>query len=138
MTLIESEEKLRELVLLRGQRQRFLSATDEQDILEIAITQLNVPVARAKGIILATASSASIETESELTRVVESMILTLAGRSKIVSYSDFMLVVKYHSRVTDTATEVASVKAKALMNRLGIKPGRAGFLPSIRWFRSIR
>ena len=138
MTVTGSEEKLRELILLRGQRKRFLSTADEQEILETAITTLDLPAARAKGIILATADSASIETESELTRVVEAMILALAGSSKTLSYSDFMLVVKYYSRAMETTPDTAAAKIKEIMNGIRIQPARAGFLPSLRWFRAIK
>lgn len=138
MTFNGREEKLRELVLLRAQRNRFLSAADEQEILEIAIVKLDLPIARAKGIIFAAADSASFETESELTRVVEAMLLALAGRRRTLSYSDFMLVAKYYGRAMETTPDAAPAKIKELMNRIRIQPARAGFFPSIRWFRSIK
>lgn len=133
-----TEERLRELVLLRSERNAFLSTADEEQLLELAVTQFDMPVSRAKGIIIAVAESAGIEIESDLNRVADAMILSLAGQQKAISSSDFDLVAKYYSEKLRMPLPYTRARLKEIVTRAGVQPRRSGFLFSARWFRSIR
>ncbi len=134
----EERETLRELVLLRSGRDSLLSSSDEEQLLETAVTQLNMPLSMAKGIIITSADSAGIEIESDLNRVVEAMVLSMAGQLKTISSSDFGLIAKYYSRNLRKPLAYARSRLKEIVNRSGVEPRRGGFLFSARWFRSIR
>lgn len=133
-----NEEKLRQLVQLRGQRDRLLSLSDEEKILEEAVTQLDLPLGRARGILLAAADSESIEIESDLERVSGAMISALAGASRTISYDDFEAVVKFHAARTQSSTEDSRKAVKKLAERETVAPRRSGALFSTRWFRRIK
>lgn len=132
-----NEDKLRQLVVLRGENSSSLSTTDEEQLLETAVTRLSIPLSRARGILIATADNADVELESDLSRVVEAMVLSLAGRSMTISFSDFELLAAYYSRQMRTSVPQARVRLKQIVERAGVQPGRAGLLFSARWFRSI-
>lgn len=135
MTL--NEDKLRQLVLLRGENSSSLSISDEEELLETAVTQLNIPLSRARGIVIAASESAGIELESDLVRVIEAMALSLAGREMTISFTDFELLVGYYARLIRVPFARARVRLKEIVDRSGIQPGRSGLLLSARWFRSI-
>lgn len=136
--MTDGERKLRELVLLRGERDAFLSIADEEQLLETAVTQFNMSLSMAKGVMIAVAESAGFEIESDLNRVVEAMVLSLAGQQMTISYDDFEIVSKYYSQRLHMPLPDARARVKDIVIRLGIKPRRAGFLFSARWFRTIR
>lgn len=132
-----NEEKLRQLVQLRGRRDRILSLSDEENILEEAVTRLEMPLGRARGILLATADRENIEIESDLQRVTGAMIVAFAGQAKTISYRDFETVVKFHSSQTKSSPEESRKAVKKLVLREDIAPRRSGLLLSTRWFRRI-
>lgn len=136
--MIEEGEVLRELVILRSERDSLLSSSDEEQLLETAVTQLNMPLSMAKGIIITSADSAGIEIESDINRVVEAMMLSMAGQQKAISSGDFELIAKYYSRNLRKPLTYARSRLKEIVNRSGVVPRRGGFLFSARWFRSIR
>ena len=49
--IAEAEERLRQLVRLRGKRARIISSQDEERLLEEAVTRLGVPLERARGVL---------------------------------------------------------------------------------------
>lgn len=132
-----NEEKLRQLVQLRGRRDRLLTVSDEENILEEAVTRLEMPLGRARGILLTTADSEKIEIESDLQRVVSAMLSAFAGKSRSISFRDFETVVKFHGGQTQASAEESRKAVKKIANREGIAPRRYGLLLSTRWFRRI-
>jgi hypothetical protein len=136
--MTDGETKLRELVLLRGARNNVLSADSEEELLEISVAQLNLPLQRAQGIIIATAESAGYEVQSEIDRVSEAMVAALSGSSRAISHADFETVVAYHASKLKLTSLAARKRIKDIVERLAINPERSGPLWSARWFRTIR
>ena len=136
--MTDGENKLRELVLLRGARNNVLSTDSEEELLEIAVTQLNLSLQDARGIIIATAESANYEMQSEIDRVTEAMVAAVSASSRAISHSDFKTVASYHAGKLKLPLAVARGRIKDIAERLKINPERRGLLLSARWFRSIR
>ena len=136
--MTDGENKLRELVLLRGARNNVLSADSEEELLEIAVTQLNLTLQRARGIIIATAESAIYEMESEIDRVTEAMVAALSASSRAISQDDFKTAASYNASKLKLPLPVAQRRIKDIAERLKITPERRGLLWSARWFRTIR
>jgi hypothetical protein len=136
--MTDGENKLRELVLLRGARNNMLSADSEEELLEIAVTQLNLTLQRAHGIIIATAESAGYEVQSEIDRVTEAMVAALSASSRVISHADFETVASYHAGKMNVSLLAARRRIKDIVERLKINPERRGLLWSARWFRTIR
>lgn len=134
----DGEKKLRELMLLRGARNNVLSADSEEELLEISVAQLNLPLQRAQGIIIATAESAGYEVQSEIDRVSEAMVTALSGSSRAISYADFETVAGYHASKLKLSALAARKRIKEIVERLEISPERSGPFWSARWFRTIR
>ena len=136
--MTDGENKLRELVLLRGARNNVLSTDSEEEILEIAVTQLNLDLQRARGIMIATTESATYEMESEIDRVTEAMVAALSASSRSISQDDFKTVASYHAGKLKLPFPIAQRRIKEIAGRLKITPERRGLLWSARWFRTIR
>ena len=90
--MTDGENKLRELVLLRGARNNVLSTDSEEELLEIAVAQLNLDLQRARGIMIATAESANYEMQSDVDRVTDAMVTAVSAPSSVISQEDFKTV----------------------------------------------
>jgi len=136
--MTNADTMLRELVTLRTRLTNTLSAESESELLELAVSQLNLPLRQAEGIIVSAAESASLEIESEIDRVVLAMIVALAGSSRTISYADFETAVIFYSEKLRLTPALARSQVKKLVEKLDIQPRRSGLFWSARWFRTIR
>ena len=136
--MTDGENKLRELVLLRGARNNVLSTDSEEELLEIAVAQLNLDLQRARGIMIATAESANYEMQSDVDRVTDAMVTAVSAPSSVISQEDFKTVASYHAGKLKLSIPIARARIKEIAERLKIYPERRGLLWSARWFRTIR
>lgn len=132
-----AERKLRELVLAKGGRDKLISARDEEDLLRLAISELNMPFSRAEGIVFAVAENSDIEIETDINRTVEAMVAALASPTGSITSGDFELVVKYMSDKLRISKTTARSRVKALVIDKNISPARSGLLQTTLWFRQI-
>mgnify|MGYP006969289215 CR=1 FL=1 len=132
-----NEEKLRQLVQLRGRRDRIISVSDEERMLEEAVTRLDIPLHLARGIMLAAADAEGIEVESDIERATAAMIVAFGRKSRSISARDFETVAKFHAGRTNGSAEDSRKVVKRLARREGVAPQRDGILLSTRWYRRI-
>lgn len=134
----EAQRRLRELVLLYGQRDRVLTSAEEANILEAAVKDYGLPVNSAQAIIVSAALTAGVEIESDYHDAARNMILALGGSRRSIKQGDFVLVVKYYQGKSKLPIEEVNRRVKRLVEEAGISPAPAGLFASGRWFRSIR
>lgn len=132
-----NEEKLRQLVRLLGKPDQILLLPAEERILEKAVSEFDIPLERARGIVLASADLDQIEIESDLQRMIAAMLAAFSGQQQAISYADFETVVKFHASKTMSPLETSRSVVKKLAERVSVTPQRSGFLLSTRWFRRI-
>lgn len=134
----EAQRRLRQLVLLYGQRDRVLSSAEEEKILESAVKEYGLPVNSAQAIIVSAALAAGVEIESDYHDAAHNMVVALGGSRRSIKQSDFGLVVKYYQGKSKLPIEEVTRRVKRMVEEAGISPAPAGLLASGRWFRSIR
>lgn len=134
----EAPRRLRELVLLYGQRDRVLTATEEESILEIAVKEYGLSLNSAKAIIVSSAGTAGVEMESGYRDAARSMLVAFGGARKTIKQADFALVSKYYQSKSKLPMVEVDRRMKFLAEDAGISPASSGVFPSTRWFRSIR
>ncbi len=137
MTPGNTERKLRELILAKGGRDRVISARDEEDLLRIAIAELNLPFSRAEGIIFAVAENTGIEIESDVDRAAEAMVVSLSAGSGAISQDHFEIIVDYLSDKLRVPKPIARNRAKELVESKNVVPARSGILQTTLWYRRI-
>lgn len=133
-----AEDRLRQLVRLRSQRGRVLTAVDEDKLLEEAVTRLGVSLDRARGILHSELHNGQIALESDLEDTVSQLMKSLAGTGKKLSRRDFEAVANFHAARRKVPLETSRQAVKRLMEEEGISPKRAGLLRSKRWYRRIK
>lgn len=132
-----AERKLRELILAKGGRDRVISTRDEEDLLRIAIAELNIPFSRAEGIIFAVAENTGIEIESDVDRAAEAMVASLAVGTGTISQEHFEIIADYLTDKLRIPKVIARSRAKALVDTQNVAPARSGFLQTTLWYRRI-
>lgn len=135
---VDGEDRLRQLVKLRTQRGRVLTAADEDRLLEEAVTRLGVSLERAHGILHAETQNGRIERESHLEETVADFIKSVAGSKKKLSRRYFEAMASYYASRRKVSLELARQAVKRLMEEDGIAPERAGVLMSKRWYRRVK
>lgn len=134
----DAEDRLRQLVRLRTQRNRVLTTKDEDRLLEDAVTQLGLPLDRARGIILSETGNGEIEVETDLEDTISDLLKSLAGPKKRLSRRDFEAVAAFHSTRCRRSVEDSRSAVKKIMDEEDIVPRRAGILATTRWHRRIK
>lgn len=133
-----NDDRLRQLVRLRSQRGRVLSAADEDKLLEEAVTRLDLPLDRAQGIIYAELRNNSISLESDIDNRMLELLTSIAGAKGRLSRRDFERIAAFYASRLKVPVEVTRKKLKRIMEEEEIRPMRAGLIPSRSWFRRIR
>ena len=136
--IFDPEDRLRQLVRLRGQRGRVISAADEERLLEEAVTRLGVSLERARGVLHAETLRGQIALESDLEDTVAELLKSFAGSRKKISRRDFEVIANLHSSQRKIPIETARAMVKRLMDDEDISPRAAGILRSKRWYRRIK
>lgn len=136
--IFDAEDRLRQLVRLRGQRARVISAADEERLLEEAVTRLGVSLERARGVLHAETQRGQIALESDLEETVAELLKSFAGPRKKISRRDFEVITNLHSAQRKIPIETARAMVKRLMEEEDISPRATGILRSKRWYRRIK
>jgi hypothetical protein len=136
--IFDAEDRLRQLVRLRGQRGRVISAADEERLLEEAVTRLGVSLERARGVLHAEMQRGQISLESDLEDTVAELLKSFAGPRKKLSRRDFEMIANLHATQRKTPIESARAMVKRLMEEEDISPRAAGILRTKRWYRRIK
>lgn len=135
---VDAEDKLRQLIRLRGQRGRILTAADEDRLLEEAVTHLGVPLDRAQGVLLAETSHRQIALETGLEETAAQLIKALAGSRKKLTYQNFEAIANFYASQRKIPLETSRQMIKRLMEEEDISPAGKGFFMSTRWYRRLR
>jgi hypothetical protein len=135
---MDAEDRLRQLVRLRGQRGRVLTAADEDRLLEEAVTRLGVSLERAQGILLAETSHRQIALETGLEETASQLIEAIAGKRKKLSYENFEAIAHFYATQRKISIDSSRQMIKRLMEEEDISPAGTGLLMSTRWYRRIR
>lgn len=130
--------RLRELVLLYGQRDRVLATSEEDSIVDTAVKQYGFTLEAARAIIIATAAGSGIEIESDYEDAANAMLVALGGTRKLIKEADFDLVAQYYLGKSNLAQDEVRRRVRQLVEKAGISPSPKGIFFSSRWFRSIR
>lgn len=133
----DATRRLRELVVLYGQRDKVLKASEEERIVETAVNQYGFTVGAARALVIATAAARGIEIESDYQDAANAMVVALSGESKSIGEADFALVARYYASKSQLPVEEAKRRLKQQMEKIGILPAPSGVFFSRRWFRSI-
>lgn len=134
----EAEDRLRQLVRLRSQRGRVLTAVDEDKLLEDAVTRLGVPLDKARGILHSELERSQIPLESDLEETTMDLMKALAGNRKSLSRRDFEAIANFHAARRKIPIEASRQSVKRLMEEEGLSPKRAGLLRTKRWYKRIK
>ena len=134
----DPQGRLRELVLLYGQRDKVLTTAEEDSIVEAAVKQYGFTVAAARANIIATAAGVGIEIESDYEDAAKAMLGALGGTRKLIKEADFDLVAQYYLGKSKLAQDEVRRRVKQLAEKDDISPAPTGIFFSTRWFRSIR
>ena len=94
------ENRFQELIRLRTLRNKVLSAEDESQLLNDAVSNLGVPLDRARGILLSEVDNRKIELESDLDDVVSSMVSSMNDQNRGLSEKNFGMISKYYAQRT--------------------------------------
>lgn len=132
------EDRLRQLVRLRAQRNRVLSAADEDKLLEEAVTRLDLSLDRARGVLYAEIQNNNVCLESDLDERVQELVTSIAGVKERLSRRDFEQIAAFYASRLKVPAETARKKLKRIMEEEGIAPKRAGLIPSESWYRRIK
>ncbi|MEI7601425.1 MAG: hypothetical protein WCJ41_19180 [Aestuariivirga sp.] len=132
------EERLRQLVRLRTQRGRVLTAGDEDKLLEEAVTRLDVSLSRARGVLYAEMQNGNIELETDIDDRMQELVKSVAGAKDRLSRHDFERIAVFYASRLKSPVEACRQKVKKIMEDEGISPRRAGFIPSRSWYRRIK
>lgn len=135
---LDMEDRLRQIVRLRSQRGRVITAADEDKLLEDAVTRFGVSLDRARGVLHSEIRNGQIALESDLEDTVSQLVKSLAGSGKKLSRRDFEAAVSFYAARRKIPLESSRQAVKRLMEEEGIAPKRAGFMQSKRWYRRIR
>jgi hypothetical protein len=136
--IFDAEDRLRQLVRLRGQRGRVISAADEERLLEEAVTRLGMSLERARGVLHAEMQRGQIALESDLEDAVEELLKSFAGARKKIARRDFEVIANLYAAQRKIPIETARAMVKRLMEEEDISPRAAGILRSKRWYRRIK
>ena len=134
----DAEERLRQLVRLRGKRSRVITSEDEERLLEEAVTRLGVSLERARGVLHAETQNGQIALESDLEDTLVDLLKSFAGTRKRLSRRDFEVISSLHAARRRISTETSRQMVKRLMEEEDITPRAAGLLRSRRWYRRIK
>ena len=134
----DAEERLRQLVRLRGKRSRVITSEDEERLLEEAVTRLGVSLERARGVLHAETQNGQIALESDLEDTLVDLLKSFAGTRKKLSRRDFEVISSLHAARRRISTETSRQMVKRLMEEEDITPRAAGLLRSRRWYRRIK
>lgn len=136
--IAEAEERLRQLVRLRGKRARVISSQDEERLLEEAVTRLGVPLERARGVLHSETHNGQIALESDLEDTMVELLKSFSGTRKKLSLRDFEAISSLHAARRRIPIETSRQMVKRLMEEEDITPRAAGLLRSKRWYRRIK
>lgn len=134
----DAEDRLKQLIRLRSQRGRVLTAADEDKLLEDAVTRLGVPLDKARGILHSELEKGQISLESDLEETTMELMKALAGDRKALSRRDFEAVASFYASRRKVPFEASRQSVKRLMEEEGISPKRAGILRTKRWYKRIK
>jgi hypothetical protein len=134
----DADDRLRQLVRLRGQRGRVISAAEEERLLEEAVTRLGMSLERARGVLLAEMQRGQIPLESDLEDTVAELLKSFAGSRKKLSRRDFEVIANLHASQRKIQIEAARAMVKRLMEEEDISPRAAGIMRTKRWYRRIK
>ena len=134
----DAEERLRQLVRLRGKRARVITSEDEERLLEEAVTRLGVPLERARGVLHAETQNGQIALESDLEDTLVDLLKSFAGTRKRLSRRDFEVISSLHAARRRTPIETSRQMVKRLMEEEDISPRAAGIMRTKRWYRRIK
>lgn len=134
----DAEDRLRQLVRLRTQRNHILTTADEDRLLEDAVTQLGLSLDRARGIILSETGNGKVELETDLEETIADLLKSLAGSKKRLSRRDFEAMVAFHSVRSRRPVPESRLAIKKIMEEEDILPRRSGLVPTTRWHRKIK
>lgn len=131
--------KFSDLADLRIGAKGFLSKEDEQDLLEQGIREFGLSLSESRGILLAIADKHEAPIEREVMKGVAEWMRTAGGRRRRISRHQFNQAVSvYETRANgEISREDARRRVKGLMEENDMKPRRAGFFRSRRWYRRI-
>ena len=134
----DADDRLRQLVRLRGQRGRVISAAEEERLLEEAVTRLGMSLERARGVLHAEMLRGQIPLESDLEDTVAELLKSFAGSRKKLSRRDFEVIANLHAAQRKIQIESARAMVKRLMEEEDISPRAAGVMRTKRWYRRIK
>lgn len=134
----DAEDRLRQLVRLRTQRNHILTTTDEDRLLEDAVTQLGLSLERARGIILSETGNGKVELETDLEETIADLLKSLAGSKKRLSRRDFEALAAFHSSRSKRPVVESRLAVKKIMEEEDIAPRRSGLMATTRWHRRIK
>jgi len=137
-TVADAEDRLRQLVRLRGKRARFITSEDEERLLEEAVTRLGVPLERARGVLHSETQKGQIALESDLEDTLVDLLKSFSGSHKRLSMRDFEAISSLHAARRRLPIESSRQMVKRLMEEEDITPRAAGLLRSKRWYRRIK
>ena len=134
----EPQVRLRELVLLSGQRDKVLTTAEEDSIVNKAVSEYGFTVGAARAIVIATAAGAGIEVEGDYEDAAKAMLVALGGTRKLIKAEDFDLIAQYYHGKSKLPQDEVRRRVKQLIEKAGISPAPRGIFFSTRWFRTIR
>jgi hypothetical protein len=134
----DTEDRLRQLVRLRGGRARVISSEDEERLLEEAVTRLGVQLERARSIIHSETQNGQIALESDLEDTMVELLKSFSGTHEKLSQRDFEAISSLHAARRRIPIEASRQMVKRLMEEKDITPRAAGLLRSKRWYRQIK
>lgn len=128
-----------DLVKLSGLQSKYIDRSQEQRLLEDAVTRFGLGLDEARGILRSVAEDLGYTFETETSRRIQQVLARHAGRRGYVSRSQFdntAHVLRDFSANTITEAE-ARKQLKRVMADNGWRPRRAGMFWSRRWYRAI-
>lgn len=134
----DTEDRLRQLVRLRGSRARVITSEDEERLLEEAVTRLGVPLERARGILHSETQNGQIALESHLEDTLVELLKSFSGTHEKLSRRDFEAISSLHAARRRIPIEASRQMVKRLMEEEDITPRAAGLLRSKLWYRRIK